>query len=58
MKKCYLLLGLCLGFVASCATDTEPKVVGPESDESSMPWNRPMPGEGGGAFGGIFNQQR
>ena len=47
------LLGLGL---TSCSSTYEPPV-GPESAESNMPWNTPQPGEGSGAFGGVFNQR-
>lgn len=49
-----MLLGLGL---TSCGT-SDPGPVGPESAESNMPWNTPQPGEGTGAFGGVFNQNR
>ncbi len=48
------LLGMAL---TSCGT-TDDGPVGPQSTESNMPWNTPQPGEGSGAFGGVFNQNR
>ena len=61
MKR-FLLLGLFaattpLGF-SSCAKETERKVVGPTSDASQIPWNRPEAGQGGGQFGALMNQSR
>lgn len=60
MKNFVLMLAgmglLALG-LTGCGT-TEPRPVGPESAESNMPWNTPQPGEGTGAFGGAFNQNR
>ena len=43
--------------LTSCGT-TEEVPVGPQSSESNMPWNTPQPGEGSGAFGGVFSQNR
>ena len=42
----------------SCADNTESarRPVGPESDESYMPWNRPTGPEGAGALG-ILDQR-
>ena len=38
----------------SCGTLPErPKHKGPQSSESSIPWNHRLPGEGEGALGGI-----
>lgn len=44
----------------SCTPDDETassrKAIGPSSDESDMPWNRPTGPEGAGALG-ILNDQ-
>ncbi|NNC90157.1 MAG: hypothetical protein HKN82_17000 [Akkermansiaceae bacterium] len=41
--------------LVGCATD-EAKPQLPTSEHSDMPWNTPRPGEGGGAFGGVFDR--
>jgi hypothetical protein len=48
-----MALLVCLAAVAvSCATEEGPR--GPEDSVSSLPWNRPMPGErSGGALGAM-----
>ena len=45
-----------LGLTGCGTTDEVP--MGPQSEESNMPWNTPQPGEGTGAFGGVFSQDR
>jgi hypothetical protein len=47
-------------FLPSCATDEEEEVkpVGPPSTSSQIPWNKPVPGQGGGAFGALPQQPR
>ncbi len=58
MRKDLLIL-LALGFLSGCGLEGERKPVGPQgSAESDMPWNRPRPGEGQGAFGGVLDGQR
>ena len=43
----------------SCGSMPERKVDrGPKSDESAIPWNRRLPGEGQGALGGFGGFQR
>lgn len=50
---------LLLGFFAaslhmgltSCAKHDERKVVGPSTETSKIPWNRPIAGQGGGQMG-------
>jgi hypothetical protein len=42
-----------LGFLAASCASEEPRPKGPEDDVSGLPWNRPMPGEKGGAMGGM-----
>ena len=61
MKR-FLLLGLFaastpLAFT-SCAKEPERKVVGPTSDTSKIPWNRPVAGQGGGQLNMLQNMQR
>ncbi len=41
---------------SSCA-EPERKVVGPTSNTSRIPWNKPIPGQGGGQFG-MLEQSR
>jgi len=56
----FSLLALASLSFLSCSTDdstSNRKAVGPTSDESVMPWNRPMGPEGAGALG-ILDQQR
>ncbi len=53
-----LVVGMAvLGLVLTSCSTTDDGPVGLESTESNMPWNTPMPGEGSGAFGGVFNQR-
>lgn len=53
-----MVLACSLGLLGGCAKERDPKPVGPAgSAEGDMPWNRPMPGEGQGAFGGVFDRQ-
>jgi hypothetical protein len=59
MKPLILLAVVCLApFFASCV-DQEParKPVPPTSSAGSMPWNRPMPGEGNSQFGGMLQRR-
>ncbi len=47
--------------LVSCTTgdeEEERKPVGPPSQSSQIPWNRPVPGQGGGAFGALPQQPR
>jgi hypothetical protein len=47
--------------LTSCATEDEEesrKPVGPPSSSSQLPWNKPVPGQGGGAFGALPQQPR
>jgi hypothetical protein len=46
----------CLGF-ASCADKPEKKPVGPVSETSRIPWNRPVAGQGQGQFGMMPQNQ-
>jgi len=56
MKSIFILCGFSLFFL-SCAA-TEKKGVPPQGSEfSDIPWNAPQAGEGGGALGGLLNQQ-
>jgi hypothetical protein len=48
-------------FIPSCATEDDEesrKPVGPPSSSSQLPWNKPVPGQGGGAFGALPQQPR
>lgn len=59
MKFLYVL-SLGIFFFTSCSTQIgERKPVPPKgSEESSIPWNAPQQGEGSGALGGAFGQNR
>ncbi len=52
---------LFIAFVAavfpSCATEDEEKPVGPTSETSKIPWNRPIAGQGGGQFSALPQNQ-
>jgi hypothetical protein len=46
-------------FLPACTTEEpERKPVPPQSSSSQIPWNRPVPGQGGGAFGALPQQPR
>lgn len=45
------LLASLAWLASSCATDDKPS--GPEDSASSLPWNRPLPGEHSGPLGGM-----
>lgn len=36
--------------LSSCASEPEKKVVGPTSENSNIPWNSPVAGQGQGQF--------
>ena len=59
MKQLTLLaLLIASSMLSSCAKEEqERKPVPPTSSASNMPWNRPMPGEGGGQFGGMLQRR-
>jgi hypothetical protein len=45
-------------FLSSCGQEEEErKAVPPTSNAGKMPWNRPMPGEGTGQFGGMLERR-
>jgi len=44
-------------FLASCADEAEKKPVGPTTETSRIPWNRPVPGQGQGQFGMMPQNQ-
>lgn len=46
--------------LASCTSgeEKERKPVGPQSTSSQIPWNKPISGQGGGAFGALPQQPR
>lgn len=53
-----LLLGLIFGFgIVSCMDSSEPKPVGPVSENSQIPWNTPVAGQGQGQFGALPQNQ-
>ncbi|TAE91284.1 MAG: hypothetical protein EAZ81_07165 [Verrucomicrobia bacterium] len=60
MMKHFSLLAILVAtsLLNSCANkEPERKAVPPTSSASNMPWNRPMPGEGGGQFGGMLQRR-
>jgi hypothetical protein len=60
MKRPVLLLSLAIaaGFgFSSCATEVEKKPIGPVSQESKIPWNSPIAGQGQGQFGMMPQNQ-
>ncbi len=53
------IVPLCLPLV-SCNTtdpDLDPQPTQPQSASDPKPWNRPVSGQGGGAFGAMPNQR-
>lgn len=60
-KSLNLALASCvLALCVSCESD-EPKrrkAVGPSTDSSGIPWNRPTSWEGAGRFGSMMPQSR
>lgn len=52
-RFCLLLLAYAVVFLGGCASEP-PKPTDPERI-STMPWNRPQPGEGAGMMGGMLN---
>ncbi len=56
MKRIFLL-AVIAAFLPSCADDETTKPVGPVSDSSRLPWNTPEPGQGGGQFGMLPQNQ-
>lgn len=43
--------------LTSCGPKPEPKPVGPTSETSKIPWNRPIAGQGQGSFGMVPGSQ-
>lgn len=54
---CLLMAAAASLAFSSCAGDAEKKVVGPVSDESKIPWNAPVAGQGQGQFGMLPQNQ-
>ena len=53
-----LFAALVAGFgFTSCADTPEKKPIGPVSDNSSIPWNSPVAGQGQGQFGMMQQNQ-
>ena len=50
-----LLLALAVLPLTSCVSDPEddPRAAGPRSSSRQTPWNEPVAGQGGGAFGAL-----
>lgn len=54
----FLLATLLTGFgLTSCADEPEKKPVGPVSENSQIPWNTQVPGQGQGQFGMMPQNQ-
>jgi hypothetical protein len=53
------LAALLTAMTVSCSglPEAPEKDLGPQSEHSSIPWNRRMPGEGSAAFGGFSGTQ-
>ena len=51
-----LAAGLALG-LSSCADKTERKAVPPVSENSKIPWNHPLAGQGQGQMGMLQQNQ-
>jgi hypothetical protein len=59
MRNLFMLLNVIAApFFMSCNQgEPERKAVPPTSNAGTMPWNRPMPGEGSGQFGGMLQRR-
>ena len=51
-----LAFGMALG-MSSCMKEPERKAVGPVSENSKIPWNRPIAGQGQGQLGMMPQSQ-
>jgi len=56
MKRIFLLIIAAAAF-SSCADEEHTKPVGPVSSSSRIPWNVPQPGQGGGQFSALPQNQ-
>ncbi len=54
--KQFLLLAMAAALFPSCA-DEPKKPTGPVSGSSRIPWNTPVPGQGGGQFSMLPQNQ-
>jgi hypothetical protein len=52
-----MMLGCLVALLSACVPPPEQKPVGPVSQTSKMPWNRPQPGEGQAMFGGALQKR-
>lgn len=51
-RACLLMLMVAAcGAMGACTSEPEKKPVGPTSETSKIPWNRPVAGQGQGQFG-------
>jgi len=59
MIKLLFVVGAALA-LSACTSDPdlEPEPTRPQSDSRQNPWNEPIPGQGGGAFGALPQQPR
>jgi hypothetical protein len=49
---------LVISLLSSCVhLEESRKTVEPKSESGNMPWNRPLPGEGTGQFGGMLERR-
>ncbi len=56
MKRLLFIAFVAAGF-SSCADEEQQKPVGPVSETSKIPWNRPIAGQGGGQFSALPQNQ-
>lgn len=55
------MLSLPFAVLSSCASkdpDMNPQPTVPEASSRQTPWNQPIPGQGGGAFGALPQEPR
>ncbi len=57
MKIHLFILALIALCHSSCADPDTAKPMGPTSDTSTIPWNAPVPGQGGGQLGMLPQNQ-
>lgn len=53
----FSLLVASMPFGLNSCTEPEPKVVGPTSNKSKIPWNHPIAGQGAGQMGMLPQNQ-
>ena len=53
----FLLLAFVAAGFSSCVDQEDKKPVGPTTETSKIPWNRPIAGQGGGQFSALPQNQ-